>query len=79
MDRLARIVILDVAHLVTQRGNRLPIFFSDDDRALYLGLLRAGCAAAGVRCLAWCLAKSGDTILIAGKIRAGRRGARRGD
>lgn len=56
MARLARVVIPGVAHHVTQRGNRrLPVFFSDDDRMLYLDLLQAGCAKAGVRCLAWCL------------------------
>lgn len=56
MARLARIVIPGVAHHVTQRGNRrLPIFFGDDDRAAYLALIAAGCAAQGVRCLAWCL------------------------
>jgi len=31
------------------------VFFCDDDRSLYLGLLREGCAVAQVRCLAWCL------------------------
>jgi len=56
MARLARIVLPGVAHHVTQRGNRrLPVFFGDDDRRLYLSLLRDGCARAGVRCLAWCL------------------------
>lgn len=56
MARLARIVLPGVAHHVTQRGNRrLPVFFGDDDRRLYLELLREGCARARVRCLAWCL------------------------
>ncbi|MES2497148.1 MAG: transposase [Pseudomonadota bacterium] len=56
MARLSRIVIPGVAHHVTQRGNRRqPVFFSDDDRDLYLQLLREGCARARVRCLAWCL------------------------
>ncbi|MBO9601070.1 MAG: transposase [Novosphingobium sp.] len=56
MARLARIVIPGVAHHVTQRGNRRqPVFFSDDDRTRYLGLLKGGCAKADVRCLAWCL------------------------
>lgn len=56
MARLSRIVIPDVPHHITQRGNRRqPVFFSDDDRRLYLDLLRQGCAAAGVECLAWCL------------------------
>jgi putative transposase len=56
MARLARIVIPGAAHHVIQRGNRRqPVFFSDDDRRRYLALVREGCAAAGVRCLAWCL------------------------
>lgn len=56
MARLPRIVIPDVPHHVTQRGNRrLPVFFGDDDRALYLALVAEGCAKARVRCLAWCL------------------------
>jgi len=56
MARLSRIVIPGVPHHVTQRGNRRqPIFFSDEDRLFYLGLLREGCAKARVECLAWCL------------------------
>lgn len=56
MPRLARIVIPGVAHHVTQRGNRrMPIFFSDEDRAAYLALLAEAAAASGTRCLAWCL------------------------
>lgn len=56
MARLARIVIPHVPHHITQRGNRrLPIFFSDEDRAEYLALLAASCSASETRCLAWCL------------------------
>jgi putative transposase len=56
MARLARIVIPDVPHHITQRGNRrLPIFFSDEDRAAYLALIAEACAAHATRCLAWCL------------------------
>jgi putative transposase len=56
MARLARIVIPQVAHHVTQRGNRrLPVFFSDDDRRLYLQLVAQAGEANGTRCLAWCL------------------------
>jgi putative transposase len=56
MPRLARIVMPDVPHHVTQRGNRrLPIFFCDDDRRAYLGLIVGACAAHATRCLAWCL------------------------
>jgi len=56
MARLARIVIPGIPHHVTQRGNRrLPVFFNDDDRREYLGLVSAACGAANVDCLAWCL------------------------
>ena len=56
MARLSRIVIPNVPHHVTQRGNRrLPIFFSDEDRAAYLALIAEACAAHGTVCLGWCL------------------------
>ena len=56
MARLARIVIPQVAHHVTQRGNRrLPVFFSDDDRIAYLALLADAAKDSGTACLAWCL------------------------
>lgn len=56
MARFARIVIPEVAHHVTQRGNRRqPVFFSDDDRIAYLDLLAEAICAHGTRCLAWCL------------------------
>jgi putative transposase len=56
MARLARIVIPNVPHHVTQRGNRrLPIFFSDEDRSAYLSLIAEACAAHGTVCLGWCL------------------------
>lgn len=56
MARLSRIVIPSVAHHVTQRGNRrLPVFFSDADRAAYLALIAAASKAHGTVCLGWCL------------------------
>ena len=56
MARLARVVIPDVAHHVTQRGNRRqPVFFSDDDRRAYLALVAEAAAASQTRSLAWCL------------------------
>lgn len=56
MPRTARLVVPDIPHLVTQRANRdQPAFFTDDDYAYYLGLLREGCARAGTRIWAWCL------------------------
>lgn len=76
MARLARVVIPDVAHHVTQRGNRrLPIFFSDDDRHSYLELLRESCANAGVRCLAWCLMDNHVHLILVPRNADGLRAA----
>ncbi len=56
MARLSRIVIPQVAHHITQRGNwKLPVFFNDEDRLAYLELVANACSANGTRCLAWCL------------------------
>ncbi|MHB9023262.1 MAG: transposase, partial [Armatimonadota bacterium] len=44
MARLARVVVPDIPHHVTQRGNRrLPTFFADTDYRLYLSLLAEEC------------------------------------
>ena len=41
MARTARIVIAGLPHHVTQRGNRRQqVFFSDEDRAMYLQTLK---------------------------------------
>jgi putative transposase len=56
MARLARVVIPNIPHLVTQRGNGgAKTFFSDDDYGFYLKLLTEACAANRVRCLAYVL------------------------
>ena len=56
MARLSHVVIPDVPHHVTQRGNRrLPVFFSDKDRVEYLQLLADAAQASQTDCLAWCL------------------------
>ena len=76
MARLARIVIPGVAHHVTQRGNRrLPVFFGDDDRGLYLRLVSESCAAAGVRCLAWCLMDNHVHLILVPETGDGLRAA----
>jgi putative transposase len=76
MARLARIVLPGVAHHVTQRGNRrLPVFFGDDDRRAYLALLREGCVAAGVGCLAWCLMDNHVHLILVPKHADGLRAA----
>jgi putative transposase len=56
MARLARIVVPDVPHHVTQRGNRRQeVFFGEEDYAAYKDLVADACAREGVRCIAWCL------------------------
>jgi putative transposase len=56
MARLARVVIPDLPHHVTQRGNgRAQTFFSDDDYTLYRHLLGQHCRAAQVSVWAWVL------------------------
>lgn len=56
MARLARVVLPDVAHHVTQRGNRRqPVFFCDDDYAVYLDLIKTFADKAGTEVLAYCL------------------------
>lgn len=56
MARLARIVLPDIPHHVTQRGNgRAQTFFCEADYRLYLTLLADHCRAARVAIWAWCL------------------------
>ncbi len=56
MARIARYVVPDLPHHVTQRGNRRePVFFGDDDYRLYRDLLREACDKAGVAVWAYCL------------------------
>jgi putative transposase len=56
MARLPRVVIADVAHHVTQRGNaRQVILSSDADRATYLELLRQYSRLYGLSLLGYCL------------------------
>jgi len=56
MPRVARIVIPGVPHHITQRGNnRLAVFFVDDDRRVYLELLRAQSERFGLKVLGYCL------------------------
>jgi putative transposase len=44
MPRLARVIATDYPHHITQRGNnKQDIFFVDDDRRVYLELLKEQC------------------------------------
>jgi len=56
MARFARVVVVDVPHHVTQRGNaRQVILGHDADRITYLGLLRQYSELHGLALLGYCL------------------------
>jgi len=56
MARKARVVIPGAAHHVTQRGNNgQDVFFTDDDRRVYLSFLRDCSERFGLKVLAYCL------------------------
>jgi putative transposase len=56
MPRLARRVAPGIPHHITQRGtDRQRVFLAEYDRRVYLNLLCANAASAGVRILAYCL------------------------
>ena len=56
MPRIARIVIPDVPYHITQRGNnRQDVFFVDQDRQVYLSLLKTQSDLYGLAILGYCL------------------------
>ena len=56
MARIARAVVPQLPHHVTQRGNRRqPSFFCPSDYARYLDLMSDSCRRAGVEIWAYCL------------------------
>ncbi len=56
MPRVSRIVLPGRPHHVTQRGNnRQDVFFVDDDRRVYLGLLKQQAGRFGLTILGYCL------------------------
>jgi len=56
MPRLARSVFSNIPHHITQRGNRREdVFFTDDDRFIYLEWLEFYCKKYDVSVLAYCL------------------------
>jgi len=56
MPRMARIVMPDVPHHVTQRGNRREdVFFEDADRRRYLLLMLENCRVHALEVWAYCL------------------------
>ncbi|SRR5258708_38583453 len=56
MGRFSRVVVPELAHHVTQRGNaRRDVFFTPQDRQVYLGLLRQYSEHYSLRILGYCL------------------------
>ena len=56
MARMARIVIPNIPHHITQRGNRSQkVFFSGKDKVFYLNLLHRYAQEAGLNFWAYCL------------------------
>ena len=72
MARRARIVIPDIPHHVTQRGNRRePIFFEDGDQEVYRDLLAEQAQAARVEIWAYCLMPNHVHLIAVPKEAAG--------
>ncbi len=56
MARIARVVVPEIPHHVTQRGvRRMDTFFKPEDYAEYLSLMRTWCLSSGVEIWAYCL------------------------
>lgn len=56
MARMARAVLVETPHHVTQRGvGRRPVFFSDADRHVYLELVQHAARQCNLRLLGYCL------------------------
>ena len=56
MPRFARVVVPQCPHHITQRGNvRRDIFFTSDDRRVFLGLLKQYAEIYQVQVLGYCL------------------------
>jgi len=65
MARFARVVVVDVAHHVTQRGNaRQVILSSDGDRMTYLELLRYHSELRDLTLLGYCLMSNHVHLIV---------------
>lgn len=65
MPRLARIAVVNVAHHVTQRGNaRQFILANDDEREIYLTLLRKYAELCDLSLLGYCLMSNHVHLLV---------------
>jgi putative transposase len=76
MARLARVVVPDAPHHVTQRGNRRQqVFFGEDDYLAYRDELAAACRAAGVTVLGYCLMPNHVHLILRPRDEDGLRAA----
>ena len=65
MARLPRVVVVDVAHHVTQRGNARQVILADDpDRITYLELLRQSSELYGLSLLGYCLMSNHVHLMV---------------
>ena len=65
MARIARVVVPNLPHHVTQRGHRRQkTFFEKSDYQLYLDLLAAGCVRARAEIWAYCLMPNHVHLLV---------------
>ena len=65
MSRIARIVLPDVPHHITQRGVRsINVFFIDEDRHFYMELVRSVAEELGLTILSYCLMNNHVHLLI---------------
>ena len=72
MARLARVIVPNIPHHVTQRGNGgARVFFSDDDYAYYLKLLKAACVSEKLRCLGYVLMPNHVHLILVPRDEAG--------
>ena len=72
MTRIARIIVPEIPHHVTQRGNRRErIFLGGEDYALYKDLLAQSCGRFGVAVWAYCLMPNHVHLILSPRDAAG--------
>jgi len=65
MGRLARVVLPGVVHHITQRGVRsMDIFFEDEDRKIYISLLKDQGDRVGLKYISYCLMTNHIHLLV---------------
>lgn len=65
MPRIARLVVPGIPHHIVQRGNRsMPVFFNENDRLIYLRLLRQVVEKYSLKIWAYCLMSNHVHLII---------------